>query len=289
MSLKLTSAGWPVYSTYLGGSGVDYANAIAVDASGNAYVVGYTYSMDLPVVNALQPYISAAGDADAFVGILNANGNSLIYLSYLGGPGADTATSVALDSNGGIYVAGWTLSASFPLVHSLQSTNGGNYGAFVLKMQQVALRIACTHNGSFTQGQNGTYTVTVTNTSAVPTNGTVTVTDTVSSGLTLISMTGTGWTLHGHDLHSQRRIKCGASYPPITVTVKVVSGAVSPQQNTVNVAGGGDLLTRSAVDATTILSSVTYTISGSVTLTGVGVSRCHRGVERQPDCIDNHR
>ena len=270
--VKLTSAGWPVYSTYLGGSGVDYANAIAVDAGGNVYVVGYTYSMDLPVVNALQPVISAAGDVDAFVGVLNASGNALVYLSYLGGAGADTASSVALDSAGGVYIAGWTMSTNFPLLHPLQSTNGGNYGAFVLKMQQVALRIACTHTGSFTQGQNGNYTVTVSNTSAVPASGTVIVNDTVSSGLTLVSIAGTGWTCTGGTCIRSDALNAGASYPALTVTVKVAAGAASPQQNTVSVSGGGDMLTRTALDSTTIGGGITYTISGTATLSGAGVA-----------------
>jgi uncharacterized repeat protein (TIGR01451 family) len=270
---KFTSAGVPVYSTYLGGSGIDIANAIAVDGAGNAYVVGYTYSMDLPVVNALQPSITGAGDVDAFVAILNGSGSALSYLSYLGGSGSNTATSVALDAAGGIYVAGWTLATSFPLLHPLQSTTGGNYNAFVLKMQQVVLRIACSHTGSFTQSQNGSYTVTVTNTAtATPTNGTVTVTDTLSSGLTLVSMTGTGWTCVGATCNRSDALGAGGSYPPITVTLNVPAGATSPQQNTVTVAGGGDLASHSVVDSTNILAGVTYTISGSVTLSGVGVS-----------------
>src|SRR5581483_502074 len=184
--VKLTAAGWPVYSTYLGGSGMDFASAIAVDSGGNAYIGGYTYSTDLPVVNPLQPHISAAGDVDAFIGILNAAGSAIQYLSYLGGIGSDNATAVAVDAAGGIYVAGWTMSTSFPLLHSLQATNGGNYGAFLLKMQPLTLGISCAHSGSFTQNQTGTYTVTITNqSSAISTTGMVTVTDSVSSGLTL--------------------------------------------------------------------------------------------------------
>ena len=71
-------------------------------------------------MNAVQPNISSAGDVDAFVAILNGGGTALSYLSYLGGIGADTATSVALDSAGGVYrQAGWTLSTGFPLLHSL--------------------------------------------------------------------------------------------------------------------------------------------------------------------------
>jgi hypothetical protein len=127
---KLSASGTLVYSTYLGGSGVDVGNAIAVDASGGAYVVGYSYSTDLPVTaSALQA--SNAGDCDAFLAKLSAAGNSLAYLSYLGGSSSDTATAVALDASENVYVAGWTLSTNFPLLNPYQSTNAGNYGAFV--------------------------------------------------------------------------------------------------------------------------------------------------------------
>ena len=120
------------YSTYLGGSSAEAATGIAVDASGNAYVSGYTYSSDLPVTAAIQS--TNAGEYDAFVAELNPAGNALLYLSYLGGNGSDAASSIALDLSGNVYVAGWTLSTNFPLLNSYQSLNAGNYGAFVTKI-----------------------------------------------------------------------------------------------------------------------------------------------------------
>ena len=269
---KFSAAGWPVYSTYFGGSGVDVSNAIAVDAGGNAYVAGYTYSTDLPVVNAQQPSVAAAGDVDAFAGILNASGTAFTYLSYLGGTGGDTATAIGLDPAGSMYLAGWTMSTNFPLLHQLQSTNGGNYGAFVLKMQQVALRITCTHTGSFTQNQSGSYSVVVNNPSLTTgSSGTVVVTDSVSSGLTLVSMAGMGWNCTGSTCSRSDVLNAGGSYPPITVTVQVAPTASSPQQNTATMTGGGDLTVRSAVDITTILTGATYTLSGHVTLAGAAL------------------
>jgi hypothetical protein len=129
---KFTAAGSLSYSTYLGRTGVDMANAIAVDASGSAYVVGQTISSDLPVINAYQG--SIGGDYDAFFAKLSPTGNSLISLSYLGGAGSDTATAVALDPTGNVYIAGWTLSANFPVLNGYQSINAGNYDAFVAKI-----------------------------------------------------------------------------------------------------------------------------------------------------------
>ena len=103
-----------------------------MDASGSAYVVGQTISSDLPVINAYQA--SIGGDYDAFFAKLSPTGNSLISLSYLGGAGSDTATAVALDPTGNVYIAGWTLSANFPVLNGYQSINAGNYGAFVAKL-----------------------------------------------------------------------------------------------------------------------------------------------------------
>ncbi len=127
---KFGASGGLVYSTYLGGSGADVANAIAVDASDTAYVAGYTYSTDLPVVNAIQT--ANGGGCDAFLAALGATG-AIGYLSYLGGSGSDAASGVATNS-GAVYVAGWTMSANFPLQNAFQSTDSGNYAAFIAKM-----------------------------------------------------------------------------------------------------------------------------------------------------------
>lgn len=124
---KVNASGTLSYSTYLGGSGMDAANAVAVDSSGAAYVAGYTYSTDLPVLGAFQT--SNAGDCDAFLARVSATG-TMVYLTYLGGNGADTATAVALAS-GNVYVAGWTLSTNFPLQNPYQSVDPDNYGAFL--------------------------------------------------------------------------------------------------------------------------------------------------------------
>ena len=129
---KLTVLGALSYSTYLGGSSVEVGTGIAVDAAGDAYVSGYTYSTDLSVTAAIQS--SNAGEYDGFVAELNATGDTFLYLSYLGGNGSDAASSIALDPWGNLYVAGWTQSTNFPLLSSFQSVNSGNYGSFVTKI-----------------------------------------------------------------------------------------------------------------------------------------------------------
>jgi uncharacterized repeat protein (TIGR01451 family) len=104
------------------------------------------------------------------------------------------------------------------------------------------LSITKTHTGNFTQGQQGaTYTVTVSNTGNAPTSGTITVTETVPSGLTLVSMAGTGWTCPspGNTCSRSDALAAGASYPDITVTVNVSATATSPQVNQVSASQPG--------------------------------------------------
>jgi uncharacterized repeat protein (TIGR01451 family) len=103
-----------------------------------------------------------------------------------------------------------------------------------------SLSITKTHVGDFVPGQTGTYTVVVSNGAAAgPTNGTVTVTDSVQSGLTLVSMAGTGWNCPpGNSCTRSDVLSPGFSYPAITVTVTVAGNATSPVTNMVSVSGG---------------------------------------------------
>ena len=130
---KLNSPGSAlVYSTYLGGSGGDSGQGIAVDSSGNAYVTGYTFSTDFPTVNPLQA--SDHGDFDAFVAKLNAAGSALVYSTYLGGSSVDYGYGVAVDSSGNAYVTGRTYSTDFPTANPLQASYGGDGDGFVAKL-----------------------------------------------------------------------------------------------------------------------------------------------------------
>ena len=94
-----------VYSTYLGGIGIDEATGITVDPSGNAYVTGYTNG-GFPVVSALQSSYGG-GLWDAFVAKLNPQGSALIYSTYLGGVGIDLGLGIAVDGSGNCYVTGF--------------------------------------------------------------------------------------------------------------------------------------------------------------------------------------
>lgn len=107
-----------LYSTFLGGSSSDFGSAITVDASGSAYVAGYTFSSDFPVTSgALQTTFRGGSleHGDAFVTKLSADGSSLVYSTYLGGSDDDEGHGIALDSSGDAWVGGLTNSEDFPV------------------------------------------------------------------------------------------------------------------------------------------------------------------------------
>ena len=123
-----------IYSTFIGGTGNDIAQSIAVDASGNVYLAGSTTSSDLATVNSYQSSLSGAGDA--FLLKLNSTGDTLLYASYFGGSEAsftDTAYDLALDASGNVYITGDTYSSDMPVKNSYDSILSGTRDAFVAK------------------------------------------------------------------------------------------------------------------------------------------------------------
>ncbi|MFX1534705.1 MAG: SBBP repeat-containing protein, partial [Promethearchaeota archaeon] len=120
-----------VFSTYVGGSGGDSGQAVALDAVGNSYVTGYTDSNNFPTKNAYQ---SNLGEWDAFVFKLNATGNGLVFSTYLGGNEGDTAEDIGVDANGNSYVTGSTESTDFPTQNAYDTTYNGERDVFVAKL-----------------------------------------------------------------------------------------------------------------------------------------------------------
>jgi hypothetical protein len=121
-----------IYSTYLGGTGSDSGNAIAVDTSGDAYVTGSTSSPDFPTANPLQSAYAGGtcGTApdtyacpDVFVTKLDPAGSALVYSTYLGGTASDSGSAIAIDPAGDAYVTGQTFSTNFPTANPFQATN----------------------------------------------------------------------------------------------------------------------------------------------------------------------
>lgn len=139
VQLNSTGSGL-VFSTLLGGASADGPSALAVDSSSRISVVGVTQSAAFPTTqNAFDRTYNGGGfTGDAFITRLTANGNSLLYSTFLGGSDNDTAQAIALDVAGFAYVTGYTYSVGFPITQGAfdPSYNPGNYGgdAFVAKL-----------------------------------------------------------------------------------------------------------------------------------------------------------
>jgi hypothetical protein len=127
--VRLDSSGRLAYSTYLGAGGSDTASGIAVDYYGNAYVSGYTTSLQFPTTTGA-PQTSLHGGTDAFLVKYSAAG-SLLYSTLLGGSGTDLARAVAVTPLGRPCIAGYTDSADLPVRNALESATAGQGDALV--------------------------------------------------------------------------------------------------------------------------------------------------------------
>lgn len=129
-----------VYSTYLGYQ--SEGHAIAIDATGAAYLTGQTYgNAPFPTTaGAVQPAPGETAGMNTFVAKLTLAGSALAYSTYLGGSlgDHDTGNGIAVDALGSAYVTGVTASQKFPVTHALQATfPGGGAGtdhAFVARL-----------------------------------------------------------------------------------------------------------------------------------------------------------
>jgi hypothetical protein len=135
----LTATGALVYSTLLGGSDSDNGTSIVVDASGQAWIGGYTSSVDLPLVRALQS--ANKGNFDAFVAQFDATGSTLLFATYWGGALDDRISGLAFGSSGRLLATGMTASPDFPSVGAAPSGSGG-YNAFVTEFDPLSVAVA---------------------------------------------------------------------------------------------------------------------------------------------------
>ena len=144
---KLNALGTRVlYSSYLGGHGTQSGEGIALNPSGNAFVVGQTDAKDFPTTaGSAQPV--PAGAQDAFVVQVSSSGSHLNYSTFLGGAGADGGHAIALDSFGNAFVAGRTQSANFPVKNAFQPGCSGGC-VFVSKLNTSGRLVYSTFLGS---------------------------------------------------------------------------------------------------------------------------------------------
>ncbi len=168
---KLNATGTAlIYSTYLGGNAADYGRGIALDGSGNAYVIGAASSSNFPTTAGA--YQTAfGGNYDAFMSELNPNGTALVYSTFLGGGYSEDGLGIATDSLGSVYVVGRTYSSDFPTTAGTYQTayaGTGSMGsdAFVVKFGYISPTPTPTNTATNTPSNTPTSTVTSTPTNS---------------------------------------------------------------------------------------------------------------------------
>ncbi len=156
-----------MYATYLGGGGDDYAGSIAVDATGDAYVGGFTCSRNFPVTSGAFQTKDAGGTTicwavrgpfDGFITRINPQGTGLVFSTYLGGSGIDLALVAGIDHSGRVVVAGGTDSTDFPVTaDAFQATNHGGVDEVIAELSADGseLPFSTYWGGTATDSMNG--------------------------------------------------------------------------------------------------------------------------------------
>jgi uncharacterized repeat protein (TIGR01451 family) len=192
-------------------------SGVAVDAAGYLYIAD-TGEQLVRKVDLSGTITTIAGSGYGYSG----DGGLAVNANF------ENPAGVFVDASGNVYVADLNNNA----IRLLTPTG-----------TQPVLTIQSTHSGAFTQGQNSaTYSVTASNAAgAGPTSGTgtVTVTEILPPGLTLVNMSGAGWTCGGGTCRSSNAVSGGSSYPAIAVTVNVAQNAPAQLTNLATVSGGG--------------------------------------------------
>jgi len=128
-----------VYSTLIGGSGTKNTRGIAVDSDGNAFIIGYTSSSDYPVTAGTSDETHNGGGYDAFISKINSTGTSLVYSTFIGGTGSDSALDFKIDDNGNAYLTGYVASSDFPVTSGAydETFNEGGQDSYLLKLNSL--------------------------------------------------------------------------------------------------------------------------------------------------------
>jgi len=127
---------------HVGSDSITYVQDLAIDATGNMYLAGSTRSLDFPLVN---PTVSQnLGGITPFLSKISADWKTLVYSTYFGGSGMDTAQGVAVDSSGNAYITGTVESQNFPVLNALYATWDNNADAFLAKFSPTGSLIFST-------------------------------------------------------------------------------------------------------------------------------------------------
>jgi uncharacterized repeat protein (TIGR01451 family) len=149
-----------IYSTYIGGSGQDRGDGIAVDSNGSAYVVGRvdSSSTNFPTTPGVIGPTYRGGDFDGVAFKLNPQGNGLAYSTFIGAEDNDSTEGVAVDSSGSAYLTGGTKSQGFPVTGTgFQTTRSGDTDAYLMRLNSTgtALMYSTYIGGSGTDRGSG--------------------------------------------------------------------------------------------------------------------------------------
>jgi hypothetical protein len=174
-----------IFSTYWGGSQFDAITGIALGPNNAVYVTGQTRSYEFPVTDGAYQttcdtkYHAWACAGDAFVSKLDSTGATLIYSTFLGGSSSDSASGIAVDPQGNIYVSGSTSSSDFPVAQAYQGKRNGFGDAFLTKISPdgKSLVFSTYFGGSVSGGSQGlaidqfqnSYLIGTTNSNDLPT------------------------------------------------------------------------------------------------------------------------
>ncbi len=232
--------------------------------------MAFTVTAGAPVITLVNPNTGPQGATNLNVAVTGQNTNWVQNTTTASVGAGITVNSVTVASVTSL-TANLTIAADAATgARSLTVTTNAEIvtlaNAFTVTAGPSDLTITKTHTGTFSQGQDGaTYSITVSNIGPGPTAGTVTVTETVPTGLTATGIAGTGWTCAQPAGPCTRSdlLASGGNYPPINLTVNVANSAPASVTNTATVAGGGELNTanNAASDVTTIGSGPDLTIA----------------------------
>lgn len=147
-----------ISSTYIGTNSIDVARAVEVDSAGNMIVVGHTFSATFPVMGGFDS--THNGGYDGVIVKLNPTGTAIVWSTYLGDTGYDSATELAVTASNDIYVAGVTSSPAFPLGAGTpfdSTPNGGNDNFVVLVGGSGTLQLGTLYGGNVTEQPSGIF------------------------------------------------------------------------------------------------------------------------------------
>ncbi len=130
------------YGTYLGGTGYDAIYGMAIGSDGAIYVAGNTESANFPTANPFDPTYNSGTFGDVFLSKFAADGQSLIYSTFIGGSGPDILAGISIDNTGRAYLTGITGSpGTFPILAGYDSTYGGSGDGFIMRLSPAGNQI----------------------------------------------------------------------------------------------------------------------------------------------------